>query len=66
MALALVRYRTLVPLLYAIFLLEYLGKRLVFHFLPIERTGAAQGQLVNYALLALMVAGLLLSSRRRT
>lgn len=66
MAQALVRYRPIVPLLYAIFLLEYPGKRLVFHFLPIERAGAAQGPLVNYALLALMVIGPALSLRRKT
>jgi hypothetical protein len=61
--LALVRYRTLIPLLYAIFLLEYTSKRLVFHFLPIERTGAAPGQMVNYAMLTLMIVGLVLSLR---
>ena len=59
--LVLVRYRTLVPLMFALLLLEHLGKRLILQFLPIDRTGTPPGCAINIVLLALMVAGLALS-----
>jgi hypothetical protein len=63
--LVLVRYRTLVPLMFALLLLEHLGKRLIFYFLPIARTGTSPAFGINLVLLALMVAGLALSLRSR-
>jgi putative exporter of polyketide antibiotics len=59
--LVLVRYRTLIPMMFALLLLEYLGRRLILHFLPIPRTGTPPGSAVNLALLAVMIAGLALS-----
>jgi hypothetical protein len=65
--LALIRYRSMVPLMFAIFLLEYLGRRLILHFLPIVTTGTPPGFYINLALLVVMIAGLALSlsGRRR-
>jgi hypothetical protein len=62
---ALVRYRSMIPLMFALFLVEYLGRRLTLQFLPIPRTGTPTGLYVNLALLALMIAGLALSLRSR-
>ncbi len=58
---ALFRYRAMVPLLFAILLLEHLGRRLIFLLMPIARTGTQPASLINLALLTLMVAGLVLS-----
>jgi hypothetical protein len=59
--LVLVRYRALVPLMFAFLLLEHLGKRLVVRLLPIERIGAPPASVINLALFALMAVGLALS-----
>ena len=59
--LVLVRYRTFVPLMFALLLLEHLGKRLILQYLPIARTGTPLGVGINIVLLALMVAGLAFS-----
>ena len=64
---ALVRYRTLVPFLFALLLLEHLGRRLIFLLMPVVRTGSPPGTVVNLALLAILIVGLALSLRwRRT
>ena len=60
-----VRYRALVPFMFALLLLEHLGRRLVFWVLPVERTGAPPGFVVNLVLLALMAVGFALSLRGR-
>jgi len=59
--LVLVRYRSLIPFLFALLLLEHLGRKLVLRFLPIARTGTPPGSVVNLVLLAVMVAGLALT-----
>ena len=59
--LVLARYRSLIPLLFALLLLEHLGRKLVVALLPIARTGTPPGSIVNLALLSVMVAGLALS-----
>jgi hypothetical protein len=61
--LVLARYRSMVPLMFALLLLEHLSRKLVLLFLPIVRTGTPPGFFVNLALLALMVVGLALSLR---
>ncbi len=63
--LVLVRYRALIPLMFALLLLEHLSRKLILHFLPIARTGTPPGSVVNLVLLALMVVGLALSLRSR-
>jgi hypothetical protein len=59
--LVLARYRTLIPCMFALFLLEHLGGKLISHFLPIVRTGKPPGPAVNLVLVILMIAGLALS-----
>lgn len=47
----LVRYRALVPFLFAVLLLEHLSRRLIFLVMPIVRMGTPPGVFVNLALL---------------
>ena len=54
-----------VPLAFALLLLEHLGRKLIFHFLPIVTIGRPPGSIVNLVLLALEIAGLALSLWRR-
>lgn len=61
----LLRYRALVPFVYALLLADALGRRLVLRFWPIPRSGGTGGSVVTLTLLALMVAGLALSLWRR-
>jgi hypothetical protein len=63
--LALVRYRSMVPFLFALLLLELLARKLIFFLMPIATTGDSKGYLVNLVLLAVMIAGLALSLWRR-
>lgn len=60
---ALVRYRALVPFMYAVLLLEHLCRKLIFAVMPIDRTAGATGYFINLALVGLMVVGLVLSLR---
>lgn len=59
--LALARYRAMIPLLFALLLLEYLGKKVILYFLPIVKTGAPPGSVINLVLLGVMIIGLALS-----
>ena len=61
--LVLVRYRALVPLMFALLLLEHLGRRLIFIVLPIATTGMPPGFFVNLVFVAVMIVGLVLSLR---
>jgi hypothetical protein len=61
----LVRYRSMIPFLFALLLLEHSSRRLILHFSPIIRTGTPPGFYVNLVLLAVMLLGLALSLRRR-
>lgn len=63
--LALVRYRAMISLMFALFLLEHLSRTLILQVIPIPRTGTPPGSAINLILLALMVVGLALSVRRR-
>lgn len=60
---ALVRYRSMVPFMFALLLLEQLSRRLILRFSPIIRTGTPPGFYVNLVLLAVMLLGLALSLR---
>ncbi|HZM15687.1 MAG TPA: hypothetical protein VFE28_06765 [Candidatus Krumholzibacteria bacterium] len=62
----LVRYRSAVPLLFVVLLLNYLASQLIFQFVPLVRTGTPPGPYVNFGLFALMIVGLVLSLRSRT
>lgn len=64
-ALVLIRYRALVPFMFALLLLEHLSRKLILQFLPVVKTGTPPGSIVNLALLALTIVGLALSLRNR-
>src|SRR5512134_327648 len=53
--LVLVRYRAMVPFMFALVLLEHLGRKLILFAMPIARTGTPPGFLINLALVALMI-----------
>lgn len=61
----LVRYRNLVSLMFTVFVVDFVCRRLILHFHPIPRTGTAPGLYVNIALFTLMIVGLALSLHRR-
>ncbi len=63
-AVVLARYRALVPLALVLLLVEYVGRRIVLRAIPMPRTGAPPGGMVNVALLAVMIVALVLSLRR--
>ena len=62
---ALVRYRTMIPLMFVLLLLEYLCRRLILLLMPTAGTGTPPGLFVNLALLAVMIGGLVLSLWQR-
>ncbi len=59
--LVLVRYRALVPLMFAVFLLDHVGRKLILQFLPIVRAEGAPGLTVTLVLIAVIIVGLALS-----
>lgn len=61
----LVRYRALIPFMYAMLLLEFLARKLFLQAMPIPRVGASTGFHVTLVLLVLMLAGLALSLMKR-
>ena len=63
--LALVRYRSMVPLMFALLLLQQVSARLINLLIPIVRTGTPPGFYINLGLLALMIVGLALSLHTR-
>jgi len=63
--LVLVRYRAMVPCMFALLLLEHLCRKLIFLVMPITRIGEPPGFLINLALVALMIVGLILSLRNQ-
>jgi hypothetical protein len=63
--LALVRYRAMVPFMFALLLLEHLSRKLILHFLPIAKIGTPPGFAINLVLLAVTIVGLALSLRSR-
>lgn len=63
--LVLLRYRSAVPLMFALLSLNYLAAQLVLGFVPLPRVGAPVGPLVNLLLFVIMLLGLALSLWRR-
>lgn len=60
--LVLLRYRAMVPLMFVIFLVEHLGRRVVLAMHETERgDGASIGFYINFGLSVLLVIGFLLS-----
>lgn len=64
-AVALARYRSAVPLMFALLAVNYLCSEVVFRFLPLVRVGSPPGPTVNLVLFILMLVGLTLSLWRR-
>ena len=66
-AAALVRYRSLITLMFLAFVFEYVGRELILYCLPIIRTGDPISPIMNNVLFALTLIGLALSlPKRRT
>ena len=63
--LVLVRYRSAIPFMFALLMLNYLAGQLIFQFVPVVRTGTPPGPIVNLIMFALMIIGLALSLRSR-
>jgi len=61
----LARYRTMVPFMFVLLIFEFLSRKLILLVLPITRSDAAPGTIVNLVLLGVMVIGLALSLRSR-
>ena len=61
----LLRYRSAVPLMFALLALNYLAAQLVFQLVPLPRVGAPVGPLINLLLFIVMCVGLALSLWRR-
>jgi hypothetical protein len=58
----LIRYRAMVPFIYLMLLAEALARRFIVQSYAVARTeSAAAGSYINYAILALLALGLLLS-----
>lgn len=57
----LLRYRSLVPFLFALFLLEQLSRYLIVRWIPIPRTGTPPGSAINLGILVVILLGLGLS-----
>ena len=60
-AVVLLRYRSAVPLMFALFVVNYLLAQVMLHFVPLVRAGTPPGPLINLVLFSLMVVGLVLS-----
>ncbi|HET7202010.1 MAG TPA: hypothetical protein VFI92_01460 [Steroidobacteraceae bacterium] len=63
--LVLVRYRAMIPFMFALLLLEHLTRKLILFVMPIPRTGTPPGSVINLALVAVMIVGLILSLRHQ-
>lgn len=60
-AVVLVRYRSAVPLMLAFLALQYLAGEMLYRFIPLPRSGTPPGPIVNLAMFALAILGLVLS-----
>jgi hypothetical protein len=65
-ALALVRYRSTVPLMFAVLSAEQLGRKAILTAMPIAHAGTGAALSINNILAALMFIGLALSLWQRT
>lgn len=55
---ALARYRSMVPFVYALVLLEHVGRKAILAFLTVPKSGTPPGLTVNLVLFALEIVGL--------
>ena len=63
--LALVRYRSMIPLMYIIVVADQLGRKGIGLMKPIAHIGAPTGGFVNLAIITLGIVGLILALRGR-
>jgi len=63
--LTLIRYRSAIPAMFALFAFEHLSRKGILWMLPIEKVGSPSGTYVNLGLLAVMIMGLGVSLGRR-
>ena len=61
--LVLIRYRSLIPFMFALLLLEDLARKTTLYVVPMSRSAAGPGSLVDFLFLAFMCVGLALSLR---
>jgi hypothetical protein len=59
----LLKYRPLVPLFLLVLLVEYVARKGLAAYLPIERSGQAPGGIINWAIFGIMVLAFILSIR---
>jgi hypothetical protein len=59
--LALMRYRSAVPFMFVLLIVEYLSREVLLRFNPIARIGAPPGPIVHQIMFALTIVGLGLS-----
>ena len=59
------RYRALVPFMFTLFLLDFVCKKVILALLPIVSSNEPAGLIVTAVLLAVMVAGFVLSLKER-
>jgi hypothetical protein len=64
--LVLARYRSAIPLMFVLLILNYLFGQLIFQFIPLARTGTPPGPIVNLVMFVLMVIGFALSLRSQS
>jgi hypothetical protein len=58
---ALMRYRSAVPVIFVVLMVEYLSREVLLHFIPLIRVGSPPGPIVHLIMFALTVVGLPLS-----
>jgi hypothetical protein len=59
--LVLVRYRSLIALMFSVLAVQYLASEVIHRVIPVVRTGTPPAPLVNFMLFVLTIVGLLLS-----
>jgi len=62
---ALIRYRSLVPFLFAVLLFEHVARRAAYAILPLPHVSGAAGGTINLVMLAAMLVGLALTMLTR-
>ena len=61
----LLKYRALVPCLLLLLVVEFIARKGVALYLPIERSGEAPGGMINWCIFAVIVVAFILSLHRR-
>jgi len=60
----LLKYRPLIPLFLIVLLIDYVARKGLAVYLPVERNGMAPGGIINWALFGIMVLAFVLSIRQ--